>query len=180
MNKSDLPKIARDVITNVLDREHQLDISTLNSELGEQATFVTLTKNGQLRGCIGTIVPHRTLSDDLVHNARAAAFNDPRFPPLSKEELNDIEIEVSLLTPPTHVTYENIDQLKTIIRPHIDGIIMKLGNQQATFLPQVWEQLPTFESFFAALGRKAGVGENMIEHQPTIYRYQVEAIEEHQ
>ncbi len=145
------------------------------SELADKkACFVTLTKNRQLRGCIGSIIAHRSLIDDLISNALSAAFNDPRFPPLRQEELSQTAIEVSLLTPPESINYQNRNDLAKIIRPFIDGVILRLDHHQATFLPQVWEELPDFETFFAHLGLKAGIGSDPLSYHPEIYVYQVE------
>ncbi len=148
-------------------------------ELGrEQATFVTLTIDGQLRGCIGSIVPHRPLIDDLIHNARAAAFEDPRFPPLSREEYDRIDIEVSLLTVPQELSYTDVEDLRRKIRPGVDGVILNLNGRQATFLPQVWEELPDFDLFFAHLCVKAGLPQNCLAYHPVILTYQVEKFKE--
>lgn len=145
----------------------------------EKACFVTLTIDHQLRGCIGSIIPHRPLIDDLIYNAMAAAFKDPRFPPLTSDEFLRVTIEVSLLTIPQSVSYTNSNDLKTRIRPYIDGVILRLGNQQATFLPQVWDELSDFDLFFAHLGLKAGIGSDPLSYHPQIYTYQVEKFEEH-
>jgi hypothetical protein len=131
-----------------------------------------------LRGCIGSIIAHRSLIDDLVSNAISAAFHDPRFLPLSRDELDDVRVEVSLLTPPLEVTYDNAQDLSHIIRPNIDGVILRLGNYQATFLPQVWEELSDFGSFFSHLGIKAGLGNDPLSYHPDIYIYQVEKYKE--
>ena len=160
--------------------EHQKTIESIEllkqyPALGKKmATFVTLTINGDLRGCIGSIVPHQSLLDDVIHNAASAAFKDPRFFPLTKEEYLRSTIEVSLLTPPEELVYENTHDLKSKIRPGVDGVIIKKGGYSATFLPQVWEQLPTFELFFAHLGQKAGLGSNVLELHPQVQTYQVE------
>lgn len=143
-----------------------------------RATFVTLTIHGRLRGCIGSIIAHRPLIDDLIYNAQAAAFHDPRFPPLSKAEFEHVHIEVSLLSPPQHIDYESKDDLKELIRPLIDGVILRDGNHQATFLPQVWEELTDFKSFFDHLGLKAGIGSDPLSHHPDIYTYQVNKYKE--
>jgi len=139
------------------------------------AVFVTLNKNHQLRGCIGSIVAHQSLIDDIINNAKAAALNDPRFMPVSKDELNNLEIEVSYLTPPKLLKYKDKEDLKRKIRPRVDGVILNYKGYQATYLPSVWEQLPTFESFFATLCQKAGLSSNCLDYHPTIYTY--EAIE---
>lgn len=147
--------------------------------LGEPgAVFVTLTINNRLRGCIGSIIAHRSLLDDIIENAVSAAFKDPRFPSLQAEELDNIIIEVSLLTHPQPLVYSDAEELSRIIRPNIDGVIMRLGNHQATFLPQVWEELNDFDSFFTHLGLKAGIGSDPLALHPDIYIYQVEKIKE--
>ncbi|MDD5717993.1 MAG: AmmeMemoRadiSam system protein A [Sulfuricurvum sp.] len=142
------------------------------------ATFVTLTKNGQLRGCIGSLVAHRPLIDDLISNAGSAAFRDPRFPPLSENEMESIRVEVSILTEPHKVEYTDPSALAQMIRPGIDGVILRLGNAQATFLPQVWDELREFDTFFAHLGMKAGIGSDPLSHHPEIYLYQVKKYKE--
>lgn len=143
-----------------------------------KATFVTLTLHGQLRGCIGSLIAHRSLLDDLISNAQSAAFRDPRFSPLTMTEFNQITIEVSLLSEPELVPYHDKAELKSLIHRNIDGVILQLGNNQATFLPQVWEELNDFESFFAHLGMKAGIGSDPLSYHPDIYTYQVEKIKE--
>ncbi|MFA6145642.1 MAG: AmmeMemoRadiSam system protein A [Sulfurimonas sp.] len=144
----------------------------------KKATFVTLTLDGRLRGCIGSLIAHRPLIDDLISNAHSAAFQDPRFSPLSPEEFPRIKIEVSLLSEPQLLSYENKRELKEKVRVGSDGIIIRLGNYQATFLPQVWEELSDFETFFAHLGMKAGIGSDPLSYHPEVYIYQVEKIEE--
>lgn len=144
----------------------------------EKACFVTLNSNHHLRGCIGSIIPHRPLIDDLISNARSAAFKDPRFPPLTREEFSTLTIEVSLLSLPQEVNYRDREELKKIIRPSVDGVILRLGNQQATFLPQVWDELNDFDQFFAHLGLKARIGSDPLSYHPQIYTYQVEKFEE--
>lgn len=142
-----------------------------------QATFVTITLDGNLRGCIGSIVAHRDLYDDLISNAQNAAFSDPRFPPLGHEEFEKVDIEVSLLTQAKPLMYENIQDLKSKIKTGHHGVILKLNNAQATFLPQVWEQLPTFEQFFAHLCQKARLNEKCLEQHPEIFTYEVQKVQ---
>jgi len=141
-----------------------------------RATFVTLTINGRLRGCIGSLIAHRTLLDDLIHNAKSAAFGDPRFPPLSQEEFSFVSVEISLLSTPVEVHYTDKNDLKTKIQKGIDGVILKSGYHQATFLPQVWESLSEFDDFFGALCQKAGLNGNCLDSKPTIFKYGVEKI----
>jgi hypothetical protein len=142
----------------------------------KRATFITLKQQGRLRGCIGSLVAHRELYDDIINNAQSAAFKDPRFPPLTKDELDKTTLEISLLSEAILVPYDDIDDLKSKITIGKDGIILKLENKQATFLPQVWEDLPTFEIFFEHLCKKANLDGNCLEKHPQIYKYQVEKI----
>jgi AmmeMemoRadiSam system protein A len=142
------------------------------------AVFVTLTQHGQLRGCIGSLEAHRSLIADLQSNARAAAFKDPRFPPLQREEFAGTQVEVSLLSPaePMHFT-DQADALARL-RPGIDGVILEHGWQRATFLPQVWEQLPQPREFIAHLKRKAGLAADFWADDLRLSRYQVEKFKE--
>ena len=144
------------------------------------AAFVTLNRreNGALRGCIGSLVAHRSLYDDIVKNAQSAAFSDPRFPALTPEEFDKITVEVSLLSKPKPLSYSSIDDLRSKIRPGIDGVILKLGSYQATYLPQVWEPLPDFDVFFASLCQKAGLPGACLSQHPEIFVYQVEEYHE--
>ncbi len=121
------------------------------------ACFVTLTKSGRLRGCIGSLQAHRRLVDDVIHNAQAAAFNDPRFPALSAGELDTLRVEVSLLTPPEPMHFADETEALAALRPGIDGVILEEGRHRSTYLPQVWEQLPTPAVFLSALKEKAGL-----------------------
>ncbi|MFK5880726.1 MAG: AmmeMemoRadiSam system protein A [Sulfurospirillum sp.] len=144
----------------------------------EGAVFVTLAIDGNLRGCIGSLAAHRKLYEDVIYNARSATLNDPRFKPLSKEEFELISIEVSILSKPEPLIYDSVDALKARLRVGIDGVVLKSGSNQATFLPQVWEQLPTFELFFAHLCQKAGLEGDCLKHHPDILTYQVQEYSE--
>ena len=172
--------LAKQAILDGLNKTQSIDTKALlekYSPLAQQrATFVTLTLDGRLRGCIGSLVAHRTLLDDLIYNAKSAAFEDPRFYPLSPEEFKKVVIEISLLSPPEPLLYDSIEDLKSKVSVGIDGIILQKEGKRATFLPQVWEQLPTFEHFFSHLCQKAGLGANCLEHHPDIWRYRVEKI----
>ncbi len=177
MSSSIYVHIARSAIQARLDGLHidkNLFIASHPELNTTGACFVTLNLHGHLRGCIGSIIAHRPLIDDLISNAEAAAFRDPRFSPLTSDEFEDVEIEVSLLTPPEPVTYSDAAELSTIIRPGIDGVIIRLGNYQATFLPQVWDELRDFNSFFSHLGLKAGIGNDPLSMHPEVYVYQVD------
>jgi AmmeMemoRadiSam system protein A len=127
-------------------------------ELHEKgATFVTLTQRGQLRGCIGSLEAWRPLIQDVQQNALAAAFRDPRFDPLGADELPLTRVEVSLLTPPEPMPFASEADALAHLRPNVDGVILTAGHHRATFLPQVWEQLPEPAVFMAHLKHKAGL-----------------------
>ena len=142
------------------------------------ATFVTLTRNGELRGCIGSLEAQRPLFDDVQSNARAAAFKDPRFPPLSRIELPATRIEVSLLSPAKPMRFASEADALAQLRPGIDGVILEHGWHRATFLPQVWEQLPEPRQFMANLKRKAGLAADFWAEDLRLATYQVEKFKE--
>jgi AmmeMemoRadiSam system protein A len=121
------------------------------------ATFVTITEDGSLRGCIGSIQPVRTLRDDVVHNACAAAFHDPRFPPLHAQDVPRVRLEVSVLSATSPLPATSRELLLEHLRPHTDGLILGWHGHRATFLPQVWEQLAKPDAFVDHLLRKAGL-----------------------
>jgi AmmeMemoRadiSam system protein A len=121
------------------------------------ATFVTLFMQTGLRGCIGTLEARRPLGVDVRANAAAAAFSDPRFPPLSKSEFPETRVEVSLLSAPEPIAAQSARSLLEALRPGIDGLVLDYAGRRATFLPQVWESLPDPGDFLAELKRKAGL-----------------------
>lgn len=123
----------------------------------ERASFVTLQIEGALRGCIGVLEAIRPLVMDVAHNAFAAAFEDPRFPPLSRAELPHLEIHISILTPPQAMQFSSEADLLGQIRPGIDGLILEDRGRRGTFLPSVWEQLPNPAEFLEHLRHKAGL-----------------------
>jgi AmmeMemoRadiSam system protein A len=121
------------------------------------ATFITLTQQGQLRGCIGSLEAYRPLAEDVRHNAIAAAFRDPRFPPLSADELDETQVEVSLLSPAHQLIFNSEQDAIDQLHPGVDGVILEFGWHRGTFLPQVWEQLPQPQVFLEHLKGKAGL-----------------------
>jgi AmmeMemoRadiSam system protein A len=148
--------------------------------LERRGTFVTLTKDGSLRGCIGHIAAMEPLIEGVRRNAVNAAFEDPRFPPLSKEELDRIEIEVSVLTDPVPLEHGGGRDLLEKLHPGLDGVIIRKGGRQATFLPQVWEQLPGKETFLSHLCLKAGLpADAWSSGDLEVSTYRVQAFEEH-
>jgi hypothetical protein len=119
------------------------------------ATFVTLHLDGELRGCIGSLDARRPLGEDVAFNARAAAFHDPRFEPLSAGEYGDVSVEVSVLSPRTPLVVASEAEAARRLRPGVDGVYLEFEGRAATFLPQVWENLPDPIEFLAALRHKA-------------------------
>jgi len=121
------------------------------------ASFVTITQDGALRGCIGSVEPLRPLRQDVLHNACAAAFHDPRFRPLRSQEVPAVRIEVSLLSATSPLPASTREVLLKHLHPHVDGLILNWFGHRATFLPQVWEQLPDPGEFVEHLLHKAGL-----------------------
>ena len=138
------------------------------------ATFVTLTQKGQLRGCIGSLQAHRPLAKDVAENAVAAAFQDPRFAPLRREELAGTRVEVSLLDAPQSMQFADEADALAQLQPGVDGLILTLGPRHATFLPQVWEQLPAPRDFLAHLKLKAGLPADFWDGRIRLARYGVQ------
>lgn len=140
------------------------------------ASFVTLTLNGQLRGCIGHLEPVQLLLEDVIGNAAAAAFNDPRFAPLSAKEFERLEISLSILSTPEPLFFTSEEDLLKKIRPGIDGLILVEGGQRGTFLPSVWESLPNAEDFLHQLKRKAGLSKGYWSDSLQVSRYTAQQI----
>lgn len=145
----------------------------------KRGCFVTLHKNGNLRGCIGTIEPVASLMEGVISNSLNAAFGDPRFAPLSLEELEFVKIEISVLTIPQKIEFKDADDLKQRLKPGIHGVILSQGPYGATFLPQVWEQLPDTEIFLAHLCVKGGMSSDCWRNPQTCVRtYEAEYFSE--
>jgi len=142
-----------------------------------RATFVTLEEHGQLRGCIGSLEARRPLAEDVIHNAFAAAFSDPRFPPVSEEEVEGLDIHISVLSPLEEIHFENEQDLLTKIRPGIDGLVLEDGPHRGTFLPAVWESLADKRAFLQHLKMKAGLPPDYWSENLRVWRYTAEVIE---
>lgn len=174
--------IAKSAILAQFDKSYSIDREELFEKHPfldkDAATFVTLKNKHQLRGCIGSLEAHRKLLDDLIYNAKSAAFSDPRFNPLKSDEFPNLTLEVSVLSEPEILEYDDFDDLLDKLQPNIDGLILKYGAYQGTFLPQVWEQLPKPKDFLDHLSLKAGANPSIYKEHPTIYRYSVDAIED--
>ncbi|MDY6824178.1 MAG: AmmeMemoRadiSam system protein B [Thermodesulfobacteriota bacterium] len=160
--------------------EPGIDMDNEKALQEKRGTFVTLNLNGELRGCIGSLTADEAIVTGVRRNAINAAFHDPRFPPLTKEEAKKIDVEVSILTDPQPLEFKDSKELLEKLCPEIDGVIIKKGLARATFLPQVWEQLPTREEFLSQLCIKAGLAPNAWE-QPglEVLTYQVQYFESH-
>ena len=175
-----LLQIARDAISSKIHRRGGADgrgaqLSKLPSELKQKrATFVTLTLGGALRGCIGMLEACRPLAEDVAANACAAAFEDPRFEPLSKEEFENLEIHISVLSPPEEMKFSSEADLLEQIRPGVDGLILQEGGRRGTFLPSVWEDLPGAELFLMHLKMKAGLPNTYWSDTLRVSRYTAE------
>ena len=185
LNQNDRQKllqIARETIQAVAHQQklHALDLSQFSEDLqAEGASFVTFTVDGNLRGCIGTLQAYQPLVIDVQARAMQAASQDPRFPPVRPEELKRIKIEISRLTQPEPLSYDSPEQLKSLLRAGIDGVVLSDGYKRATFLPQVWEELPDPEQFLGHLCRKMGCSPNLWKHQMLeVETYQVEEFSE--
>jgi len=147
--------------------------------LAEGASFVTLTERGDLRGCIGALEPYQPLAEDVREHAVAAALEDYRFPPVQEHELEKISVEVSRLTVPVQLIYADPDDLMKKLRHGVDGVILRDGVRRATFLPQVWKQLPGKTEFLAHLCSKMGTApDNWRRKHLEVLVYQVEEFHE--
>lgn len=138
------------------------------------ASFVTLNIDTRLRGCIGSLIAHRPLIEDVFENARAAASRDPRFPPLTWQEFEKVSLHLSILSAPEAIPFESRDQLLSLIRPGIDGLIVEESGRSATYLPSVWSQIPRADQFLSDLRRKAGLSPHDWSEKTKVFRYTTE------
>jgi len=180
--KLTLLKLARQALENGVRGEKMtpLVLQSLPPHLQEPgASFVTLTIDGNLRGCIGALEPYQPLAEDVREHAVAAALQDFRFPNVEPQELPQIEIEVSRLTQPVPLEYTDSEDLLSKLRPGIDGVLLRDGIRRATFLPQVWEKLPDPAEFLDNLCYKMGGSSNLWRKKHlNVSLYQVEEFHE--
>jgi len=172
--------VARASIRHGLERGGPLpvDPARYSPRLREPgACFVTLRRSGALRGCVGSIEATRSLVEDVARNAFASAFRDSRFPTLSEEEEADLDLHLSILTPPEPLPCGSEAELLSKLQPGIDGLILQDGSHRATFLPAVWESLAEPKKFLVALKRKAGLREDHWSDGIRFHRYRTETIE---
>jgi AmmeMemoRadiSam system protein A len=157
-----------------------LDLAGLSPRLRQAgASFVTLTRRGELRGCVGALEAYQPLAEDVREHASAAALQDYRFPPVQPYELSAIEIEISCLTAPRELEYAQPADLPGVLHPHRDGVTLFDGRRRATFLPQVWEKLPDPEDFLGHLCQKMGDSPDLWRRRKLrVQTYQVEEFSE--
>jgi AmmeMemoRadiSam system protein A len=165
--------IARATISKTLGKPHGETAENFPWLHEKGASFVTLTQNEQLRGCIGTLEAHRPLLIDVKANAHAAAFRDQRFSPLTVAELGHTKIEVSLLSAMQAMAFANERDALAQLQPGVDGVVFEFDRYRSTFLPQVWEQLPDAALFMAHLKHKAGLSPQFWDNEVKLYRYTV-------
>ncbi len=177
-----LLRLARQAIEEAIQGKPSspLDLQSLPEALRQPgASFVTLTIHGELRGCIGALEAYQPLAEDVREHAAGAALQDYRFLPVNEVELNDIEIEVSRLTPPQPLKYKTPQELLECLRQGVDGVILRDGMHRSTFLPQVWDKLPDPADFLSHLCAKMGSSPNTWRYRPLqVYTYQVEEFHE--
>ena len=177
-NRQLLIGVARQAIRYGLDaaRPPSVDPAAYPETVREPAaTFVTLQIAGELRGCIGRLQAQRPMVEDVAENAFGAAFRDSRFPPLTAAEWPDLDIHISVLTPPTPLPVTDEAELLATLRPGRDGLIIEDGQRRATFLPSVWETLPDKARFLAHLKLKAGMPADYWSPTLRFYRYETES-----
>jgi len=185
LNKQDrqiLLKIAREALEKSVRFEPLPEIKIKELPLTLQAygaSFVTLTIDNSLRGCIGTLEAYLPLAEDVQQHTAAAALQDNRFPIVQPEECSKILIEISVLSPKAQLEYDQPHELTEKLRPGIDGVVLQDGFRKATFLPQVWAKLPDPHHFLSHLCLKMGASEDLWQEKPLqVYTYQVQEFHE--
>ena len=176
-----LLRLVRETIGNQLGVIAGIDLDDLRDPLLQQpcGTFVTLKYQGSLRGCIGNLEPSEPIAESVRKNGLNAAFHDHRFSPLTPAEFDTVVLEISILSQPKKLDYTDPEELLKRLRPGIDGVILQVGGNRATFLPQVWSQLPEPEQFLTHLSQKAGLsGQAWRTRRPDIFCYQVQSFTE--
>jgi len=156
----------------LFERDLQIDEAAFSPALQQQASsFVTLRKKDKLRGCIGALEASQPLVMDVVHHAAASAFEDPRFPAVTREEVAELRIEVSALTEPTPLSFSSEADLLSQLKPDEDGLIIEMGRHRATFLPTVWSSIPDKAQFMEQLKLKAGLSADFWSDNLKVWRY---------
>ncbi len=172
-----LLELARNEINRSLGLKYS-DIKKEKEWDDKRATFVTLTKDGNLRGCIGSLEARQSIYEDIKDNAKSAAFRDPRFPPVTESEIQNIKIEISILTPLKEITFDTEADIINKIIPFKMGLLLECGMYRGTFLPQVWEHFNRPEDFFRHLKQKAGLSEDFFDPGMKLFSYEVDKCQE--
>jgi AmmeMemoRadiSam system protein A len=173
-----LRRVAKEAIAYGLEHGTHMPVDTTRyppTLRAHGASFVTLQKHGELRGCIGSLEAYQPLVEDIAHNAYAAAFNDPRFAPVSAKEFDELEIHISVLTPATPMQFTSQADLLKQIQPGIDGLVLEDCGYRGTFLPSVWESLPEATQFLQHLKLKAGLPADYWSETIKVSRYTTES-----
>ncbi len=173
----DLLFLARNSLRKTLGLDYK-EVEIKEEWIKERATFVTITESGDLRGCIGSLEARQPLYVDIKTNINSAAFRDPRFYPLQAGEIDNISIEISILTPLKEITFKTEEDLLKQIVPFKMGLLLEHGLNRGTFLPQVWENFPTTEVFFNHLKQKAGLTSDFFSSDMKLFYYEVEKCKE--
>jgi len=176
---ADLIGLAQRAIEHGLDRGRHLplDLADFPAALHEvRSAFVTLRQEGDLRGCIGSVEAHRPLAEEVARNAHGAAFDDPRFPALTREEWPALTTTIEILSPAEPLDFTSEADLLEQLVPGEDGLILAAGRRRGTFLPTVWQSLPDPEQFWTQLKRKAGLPADYFDAAMTVQRYRTEAL----
>jgi AmmeMemoRadiSam system protein B/AmmeMemoRadiSam system protein A len=178
--RKSLLRIARGALRAAVDTGRLPDTPSPGPGLSEpRGCFVTLTRHGELRGCIGYLTPRGPLYQAVAENARNAALEDPRFPPVTAREADGLNIEISVLSEPQRLSFSSPDDLLQKLQPGVDGVILRIGDHVATYLPQVWEQIPDKKAFLSSLAEKAGCGPSDWRIPGTaVYLYEAEVFKE--
>ena len=175
--KNSLLQLAKESISQGLKTGQPLAVNVQNyapAFTENRASFVTLERRGQLRGCIGMLEAVRPLVQDIAENAFAAAFRDPRFPPLTAAEFADLAVHISILSPAEPLHFSSEQDLIAQLQPGLDGLILQEGHHRGTFLPSVWEQLPTPQQFLQHLKQKAGLPSHYWSDTVKVSRYRTD------
>jgi AmmeMemoRadiSam system protein A len=171
-----LHRLAWEAIRHELetDKPFHVHLERFSPPLREPgAVFVTLKVSGRLRGCIGSLSARRALAEDVAHNARAAAFRDPRFSPLARSEVPSVDLHLSILTPLVPLEVESREELLDALRPGVDGLVLHDPPHRSTFLPQVWESLPDPNDFVSELFVKGGLPRDHWSPTVEVHRYSI-------
>lgn len=177
--KSQALQLARKVISYGARHQQKLQLDAKDYNEGLQKTaccFVSLHKGSELRGCMGSLEPRQALVYDVADHAYAAAFNDYRFSSVQAAELDELDIEISVLSEKIALRFESEEDLLEQLQPNVDGLVIEEGGKRATFLPVVWQQLPNRNDFLIQLKRKAGMADDYWSRTIKAYRYHTDVI----